>query len=198
MIGLTRHVHRRSVPPCERGEQRAALFALLLLPRVTLAVGFQYSLTLFFFFFLLFWVLFFYLFSFHPSNPILGYRVQRDCSRKFVAWRGRPITSSCGDSIAPVANQFGLRCEESPHGRFCAFFPLAIPIEPFMSHCQMLRMPHRLHILSAWKIILVSLSGKRAFPLRNHTSNDAGYVRNFSIIAHIGAQCPSLACGPLF
>ena len=204
VIGLTRRVHRRSVPPCERGVQRAAVFALPLLPRVTLAVGFQYSLTLFFFFsffffFLSCWGIFFSIFfSFHPSNPILGYRVQRNFSRKFVAWRGRPITSSCGDSTAPVANQFGLRREESPHGRFCAFFPLAIPIEPFMSHCQMLRMPHHLHILSAWKIILVSLSGKRAFPLRNHTSNDADYVRNFSIIAHIGAQCPSLACWALF
>ena len=32
---LTRRVHQRSVPPCERGEQRAAPFELLLLPRVT-------------------------------------------------------------------------------------------------------------------------------------------------------------------
>lgn len=63
----------------------------------------------------------------------------------------------------PVANQVGLRREESPHGRFCAFFPLTTPTEPFMSHCQMLRIPHRLRILSAWKIILVGLSGKRAF-----------------------------------
>jgi hypothetical protein len=69
--GLTRRVHRRSVPPCEPGEQRAALCALLLLPRVTLAVGFQYSLTLFFLFlcFLsLFLFCFWFVFVFPPSH----------------------------------------------------------------------------------------------------------------------------------
>jgi hypothetical protein len=190
-----RRVRRRTAPPpCEHGEQRAAPFALLLLPRVTCAVGFQNSLTLFFCCFCI------YLFLL-PSHS--HYRLPCAASSEivreiFVAWRGRPITSSYEDSTVPVANQFRLRREESPHGRFCAFFPLAIPTEPFMSHCQMLRIPHHLHILSAWKIILVSLSGKRAFPLRNHTSNDACSARNFSIIAHIGAHCLSLVPGAVF
>lgn len=87
VIGLTRRVHRRSVPPCERGVQRAALFALPLLPRVTLAVGFQYSLTLFFFFsfFFLFFFLvgefFFYLFFFSPFQS----HSRLPCAAKFFA-----------------------------------------------------------------------------------------------------------------
>ena len=155
----------------------------------------QSSLTLF----LVFVTLFFF-----PSHSLTfstgpqAWAARLGCSQQFQAWRGRPITSSYEDSTVPVTSQFCLRREESPHSRFCAFFTLATPTEPFMSHCQMRRIPHRLNFLSAWKIIHVSLSGKRAFPLRNHTSNCVCSARNFSIIAHIGASYLSLVCGALF
>lgn len=86
----------------------------------------------------------------------------------WLGWRGRPLMSCyCYEEPSvPVATQSRLRREESPHGRFAAFFTLAIPTEAFMSHSQTLRICHPLHIHSACKIILVSLSGKRAFPPR--------------------------------